>query len=195
MKIVRKLAATLSVLLLVYLVVVVIQTNFQGVEYPSGMVADQTGILPVESFDDGIQTGNQAPDFVLETLDGNVLRLSDLKGKKVFLNFWASWCGPCEDEMPHMQEYHDTFAAESNYEIVAVNMTQRESSKEDVADFVEEYQLTFPIVLDPNGEVEKLYEVLAFPTSYILNEEGVVVHSFKGPITNPADLDALLNSY
>lgn len=195
MKIVRKVAATLSIVLLANLVVVMIQTNFGEEEYQSGMVADQSGILPTESFNDGIQTGNQAPDFVLETLDGDVVRLSDFKGKKVFLNFWASWCGPCEDEMPHMQLYYDDYAEQSNYEVVAVNMTQRERSNQDVVDFVDEYQLTFPIVLDPNGEVEKLYEVLAFPTSYILDEEGIVLHSFKGPIANPEELDELLNAY
>lgn len=195
MKLLRRLAVLSSILLLASMVVMMIQMNFWEEEYPSGMIENQSGLLPTESFNEGIQIGMPAPDFVLETLDGELVRLSDYRGKKVFLNFWASWCGPCRDEAPVMQNFYETSPDDSNHEILAVNMTTKELSEDDVTTFVQKYGLSFPVVLDPNGEVEKLYQVIAYPTSYIVSAEGIITYAFKGPISDSNELENLLNKY
>lgn len=195
MKLVRRLAVLSSILLLASMVVMMTQMNFGKEEYPSGMIENQSGLLPTESFDEGIQIGMPAPDFVLETLDGELVRLSDYRGKKVFLNFWASWCGPCQDEAPEMQKFHETSPSGSNHQILAVNMTTKELSGDDATAFAQKHGLTFPILIDPNGEVEKLYQVIAYPTSYIVNAEGIITYAFKGPIGDAKELENLLNKY
>ncbi|WP_194841202.1 peroxiredoxin family protein [Sporosarcina cascadiensis] len=123
----------------------------------------------------GLARGDLAPDFELTTLAGETVKLSDYRGKKVMLNFWGSWCPPCRIEMPHMQTYYNEYKESSNMEILAVNMTKKEVKKEESAkEFVEEYGLTFPILLDVDGEVVETYRVKAYPTTYILNTEGVI---------------------
>ncbi|WP_156292059.1 peroxiredoxin family protein [Oceanobacillus salinisoli] len=118
--------------------------------------------------DVGTSKGQMAPDFELTTLNGETVKLSDYRGKKVFVNFWATWCPPCRAEMPDMQELYD----DTDVEILAVNLTATEKSVEGVAEFVDEYALTFPILMDEEGEVESMYQVNAYPTSYLIDSEG-----------------------
>ncbi len=89
-------------------------------------------IAPAESV--GIQPGEIAPDFELETLDGEVVKLSELKGEKVILNFWATWCPPCKEEMPEMQEFYDKYGDDIN--VIAVNFKEKNDK---VAEFLNEY--------------------------------------------------------
>lgn len=116
----------------------------------------------------GITKGELAPDFQLKTLNGETVSLSDYRGKPVFINFWATWCPPCRAEMPDMQELYE----KKDIEILAVNLTSTEPSQEDVSKFVEDYGLTFPIVLDENSSVSETYEVYAYPTSYLVDSNG-----------------------
>ncbi|MCX8046846.1 MAG: redoxin domain-containing protein, partial [Anoxybacillus gonensis] len=92
----------------------------------------------------GIHIGMKAPDFSLQTIDGKVIQLSQLRGKVVIVNFWATWCPPCRAEMPDMQTFYERY--EKQIEIVAVNVMVRDS-KEKVNQFVKDYRLTFPVVL------------------------------------------------
>lgn len=143
---------------------------------------------PLDDYDVAAETvaeeqENMAPDFILSQLDGSPLRLSELKGKKVILNFWASYCPPCKAEMPHMQNYYDTYKEEDNVEIVAVNLTTSERHGiKSVQDFVDAYKLTFPIPLDENGQVGQLYQIRAIPTTYLLNTDGTLAYEIVGPM-------------
>lgn len=130
----------------------------------------------------GLRTGDTPPDFTLETVDGEKLTLSDFKGKKVILNFWATWCPPCKAEMPHMQKYYDKKGKEQNFEIIAVNLTKQEKSKDLVTKFLKNYGITFHVPFDVDGETEKAYKVITYPSTYILNEEGTIEHSIIGPM-------------
>ncbi|KAB7706491.1 redoxin domain-containing protein [Bacillus aerolatus] len=130
----------------------------------------------------GIGLGDKAPDFTLQTLDGKKVSLSDYEGKKVILNFWATWCPPCKAEMPHMQNFYKKEAEKSNVEILSVNLTSADKSKEAVAEFAKQYDLTFPIPLDVDGTIGEQYEVVTIPTSYILNTDRTVHQKIIGPM-------------
>ena len=130
----------------------------------------------------GLNKGQRPPDFTLTTLDGQKLTLSDLKGKKVVLNFWATWCPPCKAEMPHMQDFYESKAEEENVEMVAVNLTYTEKSIENVQSFINSYHITFPILLDKDDKIGKKYEVLTIPSTYFIDSEGRVQHRVVGPV-------------
>lgn len=131
----------------------------------------------------GIEVGKIAPDFELSKLDGTTVKLSDLKGKKVILNFWATWCGPCQQEMPDMEAFYKIH--KDDVEILAVNYTvsERANGEEKVKQFAEEKGLTFPVLLDKDISVTTTYKVITIPTSYFVDTKGVIQDKFIGPMT------------
>lgn len=131
----------------------------------------------------GIEVGKVAPDFELPTLDGSTVKLSDLQGKKVILNFWASWCGPCKQEMPDMEAFYKKY--KDDVEVLAVNYTASEGvdGPENVKRFVEEKGITFPILFDKEMTVTTPYKVISIPTSYFIDTKGVVQDKMIGPMT------------
>ncbi|MHB1392180.1 MAG: TlpA disulfide reductase family protein [Clostridia bacterium] len=117
-------------------------------------------------------------DFTLEDLNGNKVTLSQLKGKKVFLNFWATWCPPCKAEMPHIEKlYQET--KDSDLVILAVNVGE---DKKTVQDFIAKNKYNFPVLLDVKGEVSQLYQVSGIPTSYFIDTNGFLNDSVTGGI-------------
>lgn len=127
----------------------------------------------------GLNVGERAPDFTVKDLDGKPISLSDFKGKRVLLNFWASWCPPCRAEMPYMERIYQDYK-DDGIAIVAVNMLTTEKKIEDVVDFVNNYELTFPIPLDEEGELGTTYEIMAYPTSYFIDSDGVIRSKMTG---------------
>ncbi|EOV9529089.1 TlpA family protein disulfide reductase [Bacillus cytotoxicus] len=131
----------------------------------------------------GIEVGKAAPHFELAKLDGTKVKLSDLKGKKVIVNFWATWCGPCQQEMPDMEAFYKKH--KEDVEILAVNYTvsERANGTEKVRQFAEEKGVTFPILLDTDISVTTRYKVITIPTSYFINTKGIIQDKFIGPMT------------
>lgn len=127
----------------------------------------------------GIAKGELAPDFVLKDLQGESVRLSDYRGRVVLLNFWATWCPPCRVEMPHMQRFFTDYAAKGVV-VLGVNLTTTEKHPENVPAFVDDRQLTFPIVLDEKGEVMQTYQVVGYPTTYLIDADGTIREKFIG---------------
>lgn len=113
--------------------------------------------------------GSPAPDFELENLAGERMRLSDFQGKPVIVNFWATWCAPCRLEMPAIQERFDR--EQPDLAVLAVNFDEPAA---DVRSFVDELGLTFPVLLDPGAEVQRLYRIRGYPTTYFVDRNGLL---------------------
>lgn len=126
---------------------------------------------------DPIRPGQMAPGFELPLLDGGTISLEKLRGRIVLLNFWATWCKPCEDEMPAMQRLHTALAG-SEFELVAVST---DASRDDVAVFRERLGLTFPIALDPGKRVSEAYQSYRYPESYLIDRDGKILSRYIGP--------------
>ena len=113
-----------------------------------------------------------APDFELTSSTGETVRLSDLRGKPLIVNFWASWCEPCRYEMPAMQRVYQEYSSQE-LEILAVNSTSQDTLK-DALDFAAQQGLTFPILLDQQGDVSSTYRVQALPSTFFVRPDGVI---------------------
>ncbi|PLR85718.1 redoxin domain-containing protein [Bacillus sp. V33-4] len=125
----------------------------------------------------GLKMGVKAPDFELTALTGEKVQLSDYKGKKVMLNFWATWCPPCKAEMPAMEQFYRDMKDE--VAVLAVNI----DPKNDVKGFAEEKGVTFTILLDDQEEVSKIYQIISIPTTYYIDEAGIVQSKHIGAMT------------
>jgi peroxiredoxin len=118
------------------------------------------------------RAGFAAPDFSLPTPDGETITLSDLRGRPVIVNLWASWCGPCRAEMPALQRVHEAYQ-DAGLVLLAVNATPQDSEAAALA-FAAEYGLTFPILFDPEGQASRLYELRALPSTYFIRPDGTI---------------------
>lgn len=127
------------------------------------------------------KAGEESINFVLETLDGERIELEELRGKGVFLNFWGTYCPPCEKEMPIMEELYETYK-QQGVEIIAVNVNEPELT---VERFVKRYDLTFPIAIDKGMLVSDAYGIRPLPTTILIDEHGTIAHVHKGGMTEP----------
>lgn len=125
------------------------------------------------------QIGSLAPDFQLQDLNGETVSLSDLRGSPVILNFWATWCGACRSEMPYLQQVYDEWQGQG---LVILTISLREPSTT-VADFMQTNNLSFPVLLDINDDVRQMYIVSGIPTTFFIDEDGIIqaieVYSFS----------------
>lgn len=129
----------------------------------------------------GLEAGKAAPNFVLENMEGEKVSLSDYRGQRVIVNFWATWCPPCRKEIPAFIQVYE----EEDVEILAVNMTHSETaSMEKIEEFVyEEFKMPFPVLLDKENKITTQYRVAAYPTTYMIDSEGIVRHMAMGEMT------------
>lgn len=135
----------------------------------------------------GIAVGAPAPDFELKTMDGKTYRLSELKGRPVMINFWASWCAPCRAEMPALQAAYKEHES-TGFLILAVNLNEADVA---ITAFQQKLGLTFPIVIDKEDKVSRLYDIVPLPTSYFVDRNGIVQGRWQGEIRTP-QLQAML---
>lgn len=118
-----------------------------------------------------------APDFTLPDPGGRKVSLKDFRGKVVFLNFWASWCESCRDEMPSMERLYQEFKGKG-LEVVALNVKDK---RQDALAFVKKLKLTYPVLMDPDGEVGLLYGAFGLPVTYLIDRKGIVLARLWGP--------------
>lgn len=141
-----------------------------------GCGEQDTGLQQVSA---GAGKGQSAPDFTLNDMQGKKVSLADLKGKVVILNFWATWCPPCREEMPSMEMLYRKFK-DQGLVILAVNV-EKDGAKL-VQSFLQRSPYTFPILLDDDAEVQNRYKVFRFPETFIIDRNGNVVEKVVGAI-------------
>jgi peroxiredoxin len=125
----------------------------------------------------GVKLGELAPNFQLRDLDGHLVTLSELRGKVVLLNFWATWCGPCRVEMPAMEQLYRMFSRK-DFEILAVSIDAQGEAV--TRPFQQEYHLTFPILHDSDYRVGLMYGARSLPMTFLVDRQGVVRHQIFG---------------
>ena len=133
------------------------------------------------SVNTGFNEGKSAPNFELKTQDGQSIHLSDYRGQKVLLNFWASWCPPCKSEIPDLNEFYIEHEKQK-MTILSVNMTYSEKNKQTVKSFHHMYKIKYPVLLDQTGNIAKLYGIITIPTSYFIDSNGIIQKRVIGPL-------------
>lgn len=145
---------------------IVVATVVLGIQ-----LANQNQIQP--------QPGDIAPDFSLETFDGQPLKLSDLRGRIVVINFWASWCAPCRTEAPELQAIWEDYGARGVV-VIGVNWLDAER---DARAFMDEFGMTYPNAPDTGETVGRMYRITGAPENFVIDQNGVVVQTIAGPTT------------
>ncbi len=145
--------------------------------YVNSTTTDRKEAAPVEGF--------LAPHFSLATLEGKKIHLPDQNGQPIVLNFWTSWCRPCQAEAPALEKLHQQY--QGKVLIVGVNLTAQDTV-DNVKKFQQQHRLHYPLLLDPNNEVGHLYEANAIPSTYLIDKNGVIVEKIKGAI-DPVSLE------
>lgn len=176
-----QLSATSIRKILVFLLVIgaVAYSFYDSVIRPSGQAAEPGQAMSIST---GLHRNQLAPDFALQDLQGNAVALSNFRERKVIVNFWASWCPPCRAEMPHMQRFYEKHGSD-DIVLLSVNLTSLEKSDAEAKKFADKTGITFPIALDADGAVLDLYNVRAYPTTYVIDERGVTQDIIVGPMT------------
>jgi peroxiredoxin len=137
--------------------------------------------------------GSKAPNFTLKNLKGEDVSLSQLRGKKVILNFWASWCTPCKIELPHFQSVWDKYGPDAGFTILTVAGSQSEEPA--IRSYIANGNYTFPVCLDPGEEAFNRYELTSIPKTYFIDKDGVIKRIQQGMFTGPGEIEFMLNSY
>ena len=137
----------------------------------------------------GIEVNGLAPDFTLINLEGETITLSQFKGYPVMLNFWATWCGPCRNEMPYIQEVYKKWQ-DNSLMILTINNKEGSST---VHQFMQENDLSFPVLLDSDGNVFSKYEIRYIPTTFFIDKDGIIKDKRIGSFENAAEIESSLN--
>jgi thiol-disulfide isomerase/thioredoxin len=142
------------------------------------------GFRSLGVFEKGV--GSLAANFELEAASGKTIQLSGMEGKPVLVNFWATWCGPCQVEMPLIEAYYERYSPD--LEVLAINYDE---SIGEIQPYVKKLGLTFPVLLDPGGKTADLYQVVGFPTSYFIDREGFIRGVYVGILSKKVIEDNL----
>ncbi|AQS55724.1 TlpA family protein disulfide reductase [Novibacillus thermophilus] len=134
------------------------------------------------------QEGFAAPDFTLQSLSGETVQLYENNGKPSLINFWASWCPPCKVEMPDLQEAYDTYGDQVNF--LMVDLTFNDDLDE-MTQYIESNSFTFPVLLDETGDTASQYQVVAIPSTYIVDKNGIIVSKVQGAMSREQIQDTM----
>ena len=138
-----------------------------------------------------IKGNRKAPDFSLKDLNGKGVEIKQFNGKVIFLNFWATWCGPCKEEMPGMEALHQQLK-EKNFVMLTISVDYE--GIKPVQEFINKHQYTFPVLLDPKGETLDLFEVKGIPTTFLIDKKGKMLGKAIGPRDwKSIEVESLLN--
>ena len=132
----------------------------------------------LETLPVGMEVGERAPEFTGTTVDGETVSLSDYRGKIVLVNDFATWCGPCIFETPHLMDVYKKHM--NDVVVIGLNIGEREA---DVAAYQSQFNITYPLLLDSDGRLTEIYRPLGLPTSWFIDEDGVIRYVYTGPMT------------
>ena len=135
------------------------------------------------------QLGQPAPDFELQNLEGQTVSLSDFRGKTVLLNFWATWCPPCRGEMPYLQQVHEEWS-DSGVVLLAVDVGESPAT---VRQFMQDDNLSLPVLLDTRGSVAARYDIPGYPTTFFIDTDGVIQGRIIGPFPSKMAIENCLS--
>ena len=135
--------------------------------------------------------GSPAPEIVLKDLQGRAVKLSDLRGKVVLVNFWATWCKPCKEEMPAMQASYDKLR-DKGFVVLAVNELEDTAR---VAEHIRTHGHTFEVVMDHNNQVANMYGVVGLPASFLIDPQGIVRERISGSLLTESRIEEMVKKY
>jgi peroxiredoxin len=135
--------------------------------------------------------GGPAPEISLKNLEGQDVRLSDFRGKVILLNFWATWCKPCKEEMPAIQAAYDKLR-DKGFVVLAINELE---DTERVADYIQTSRHTFPVLLDRKNQVANRYGVVGLPASFLIDPQGIVRERIVGSLLTEPRIEELFRQY
>jgi len=137
----------------------------------------------------GVEVGNLAPDFQLQSLDGQTVSLGNLQGKPVLINFWATWCPPCRSEMPYIQEVYEEWV---NRGLVVLALNIGESSSK-VEEFMQNHNLSFIVLLDTKQDIAQRYNITGIPTTFFIDKDGIIQDKIIGAFQNKTQIENRLS--
>ena len=183
--------ATAVVVVLAAVLVLVIATQPLATPGASPAPADPRATqYVIGSAGEGLRVGDRAPELEivgpdgapapLLDLDGNPVRLADLRGRPTWINFWASWCPPCQAETPTIRDVAEAYAPQG---LQVVGISVQEATEDDVRAYAEKYDLGYTVAADLTGDVFRTYRVFGLPTQYFLDENGIIRSIVQGPVT------------
>lgn len=168
MKAKKRIGLIISLVLIVTLLGIVVKNEFANDKTFNALIKKEDG------------TEQIAYETKLVSLDESETSMEDYKGKILVLNFWVSWCGPCIDEMPELNKFYKK--QPKNVEFLAINMTSDEKSANTVEKFRRQYNIKFPIFIDEKGLLQKSFEIISYPTTIIVDSDGVVRYRIQGAV-------------
>ena len=138
-----------------------------------------------------VKVGGEAPAYAAETLDGERTALAGLRGRPVLLNVWATWCHPCRQEIPALEELHRTYAPRG-LQVIGVSIDQGDQ-EQGIREFLQEFGASYPIWLDPDGEIQAAYSTMGVPNTFLIGPDGRLLWKHVGPVTaDDAELRRLI---
>ena len=135
------------------------------------------------------RVGEPAPDFKLKSLEGQSVSLNDFKGKPILINFWSTRCDPCVYEMPYLQEVYDEWSGKG-LTLLAINMGE---SSSEVGVFMRDLNLSLPVLLDTELKAAQKYNIIAIPTTFFIDKDGIIQEKIIGAFSNKAEIEMRLS--
>jgi peroxiredoxin len=196
----RQLGFGALAIVLIAVVLVAVTTPLGSTGLGPGVVDPRATPYLIGTPTEGLTPGSLAPEleatlddgstYQLHDLDGNPIRLADLRGKVVWINFFASWCPPCQQETPILRELSERYR-DQGLEVIGISV--QETSADDLSAYAERYDLTYPIGFDASGHIFRLYKAYALPTQFFIDPNGVIDTVVNGPV-DEAGASALIES-
>ncbi len=177
-----------KVILPIILALVLFLTGCQATSQPSPGASPTPPPTSPTRFSVGVGLGNLAPDFTLKNLEGQDISLSSLRGKPVLINFWATWCPPCREEMPYLQQIYEEWSGEGLM-LLAVDIGESPAL---VKEFLETHNFSMPVLLDTERIVSEKYNITAIPTTFFIDRDGIIRGKRIGAFSNKEEIEGYL---